>query len=426
MHDADFAQLKAGISAYCEAHHDFSFKPNNPIVRLHEPTFGADEIAAVLEVMLSTQVTMGPKVKAFERAFADSGGWPHGVMVNSGSSANLLVVAALVNPDLPDRLHPGDEVIVPALSWSTTVWPLVQHGLIPVLVDIDPRTLNIDPGEVERAIGPRTRAVMPVHVYGNPCDMDALTDICRRRNLLLIEDCCEALGASYGGRPVGGFGAVGTFSFYFSHHIATMEGGICVTEDTRLAELMRILRAHGWVRETEHPSTWTDQYPDIPSRFLFVNSGYNLRPMEVSGAMGTLQLPKLAGFVEKRRHNADWFSKRFARYGDFFSLQQETKGGKHSWFGLPVRITRKAPFDRAALTGWFEERMIETRPIICGNIARQPAMRLYHHRTVGDLAHADEVMRASFSFGIHQHIDEGARSHVANALDSFVARHAGA
>jgi CDP-6-deoxy-D-xylo-4-hexulose-3-dehydrase len=175
--DPLLAGVHAAIEAYCAAHHDFRFKPNDPVVRLHEPTFSADEIKAAVDVLLSTRVTMGPKVLAFEREYADTFGFKHAVMNNSGSSANLLAVAALVNPSTPNHLNAGDEVIVPALSWSTTIWPIVQCGFVPVIVDIDPLTLNIDPNEIERAISPRTRAIMPVHVYGNPCDMTALRDI---------------------------------------------------------------------------------------------------------------------------------------------------------------------------------------------------------------------------------------------------------
>src|SRR5215469_10738021 len=196
-----FEKIVAGVREYCDEQLDFTFDPKHPIIRLHEPTFGADEINAALECLLSTRVTMGPKVREFEKMFASHFGWNHGLMNNSGSSANLLAVAALANPVCKDGLKPGDEVIVPALSWSTTVWPIIQCGLVPVIVDIDPATLNIDPNEIERAIGPKTRGVMIVPVYGNPCAMDAIVDICKRRSLTLIEDCCEALGAFYDGRP---------------------------------------------------------------------------------------------------------------------------------------------------------------------------------------------------------------------------------
>jgi CDP-6-deoxy-D-xylo-4-hexulose-3-dehydrase len=365
---------------------------------------------------------MGEKVRGFERVFAGAYGWAHGVMNNSGSSANLLAVAALANPATEDGLKPGDEVIVPALSWSTTVWPLIQLGLVPVIVDIDPATLNIAPEAIERAIGARTRAVMIVPVYGNPCDMDAITEICRRRNLLLIEDCCEALGAFYDGKAVGRFGRAATFSFYYSHHMTTLEGGITMTDDFELAELMRILRAHGWTREAEDKARWHDRYPEFDKRFLFVNLGYNLRPTELAGAMGLVQLPKLAEFVRIRRDNAAWFAGRLSQYGEFFDVQKELPKAESSWFGFPVILKPGAPFTVAELTSHLNAAGIETRPIICGNIARQPALKLYQHRTDGEMTHADRVMDRAFSFGNHQAIDELARRYVTDRIEEFLKR----
>lgn len=413
-------QVHDSVAAYCQAQHDFAFKSGAPIVRLHEPTFGPEEINAALDCMLTTNVTMGAKVKAFERQFSDKYGWKNGVMVNSGSSANLLAVAALANPETEDALKPGDEVIVPALSWSTTVWPLVQCGLVPVIVDIDPATLNIDPKEIERAIGPKTRGVMIVPVYGNPCDMDAIVEICRRRSLTLIEDCCEALGAFYDGKPVGKFGRVGTFSFYFSHHMTTLEGGICVTDDFDYAETMRILRAHGWIREVEDKERWIKRYPEIHPRFLFVNSGYNLRATELQGAMGSVQLPKLDGYIERRRENAVWLRRALGQYGAVLDFQEETPKGKHSWFGFAITVRENAPFKVQELMNALEAAHVETRPVICGNIARQPAMKLYPHRVVGDLRHASAVMDRGFSFGIHQDVDGAARDYIAEQFRHFL------
>lgn len=413
-------KVRAAIEEYCRDHHRFSFDATSPVVRLHEPTFGADEIMAAVECLLTTRVTLGDKVKAFEREFASRYGWSHAVMNNSGSSANLLAVAAIANPETKDGLKPGDEVIVPALSWSTTVWPLVQLGLVPVVVDIDPATLNIDPAQIERAVGPKTRGVMIVPVYGNPCDMTAIVDICQRRNLVLIEDCCEALGAYYDGIPVGRFGRVATFSFYYSHHITTLEGGICVTQDFELAEMMRVLRAHGWVRELDKPEPYLNRYPDIDKRFLFINVGYNLRPTELAGAMGSVQLPKLDAFVDARRDGAAWFRRAFAQFEDFFTFQEETPKGRSSWFGFPLRIRKGAPFTVADLTKALNQASIETRPIICGNIARQPAMKLYPHRVVGDLKHATDVMLNAFSFGNHQDVNQPARDYIAGKVAEFV------
>lgn len=413
--------LRAALEARWADHAPRPFDPSRPAVRLHETTYGTREIAAALECLLTTRVTMGAKVLGFEAAFGKHFGFAHATMVNSGSSANLLAVAALANPATAQRLQPGDEVIVPALSWSTTVWPLVQHGLVPVVVDIDPRTLNVDPAQVERAVGPKTRGLMIVHVYGNPCDMAALADIVRRRDLILIEDCCEAIGASYRGRSVGRFGRVGTFSFYYSHHITTLEGGMCATGEEELAETMRILRAHGWVREVEHKERYLKAYPDIHPRFLFVNQGYNLRPTELQGAMGSVQLPRLPGFVRVRAGNAAYWRKRFAAYADVFQIQEETPGGSHSWFGFPMYVRRTAPFTARELTAFLEKRRIETRPLICGNIAEQPGLKLFAHRTMGEMPHARHVMRSGFTFGNHQAVNQAARRYVADAVDEFLA-----
>jgi CDP-6-deoxy-D-xylo-4-hexulose-3-dehydrase len=412
--------VKSSVENYCNYAHDHSFDPRSPVVRLHEPTFGASEINAAVECLLTTQVTMGVKVRNFEREFSDYHNFRHGVMVNSGSSANLLAIATLVNVETEDCLKPGDEVIVPALSWSTTVWPLVQSGLVPVIVDIDPETLNIDPTEIEKAIGPRTRAIMIVPVYGNPCDMETILEICNRKQLVLIEDCCEALGATYAGKPVGKFGRVGTYSFYYSHHMTTLEGGICVTDDTTFAENMRIIRAHGWLREVEDKSPWLEKYPGIDERFLFVNLGFNLRATELQGAMGSVQLPKLNSFVEARRQNANWYRKEFSRFEDLFEFQKETPNGEHSWFGFPMKVRADAPFTVNELREALAEAHIESRPIICGNIAQQPAMKLYNHRVVGDLANATNVMLRGFSFGNHQAIDLAAKEYVSQSLQDFI------
>lgn len=378
-------------------------------VKLHEPTFCEEEIQAAVGVLRSTMVTQGEKVSDLERRF-----WPNGYAVacNSGSSANLLAIAALKSQGF---LKDGDEVIVSALSWSTTVWPLVQHGLIPVLVDCD-STLNIDPNEVERAIGPKTRAIMPVHVYGNPCDMTALLDICQRHSLLLVEDCCEALGAQYQGRPVGSFGLVGTFSFYFSHHITTLEGGIVVTSNSGLDDMLRIQRSHGWVRDVKNPEAFTTDYPDIDPRFLFVDLGYNLRMTELQAAIGLCQLPKLAPIVEHRRRIHALYRERLDGFPRL-RFQKETVGGKSSCFGFNIILDG---LDRTYFALELNDHGIETRPIICGNLALQPGMQKYSHRAVGDLFNATSVMRNGLSIGCHQNVSEKDVAHVVETIDRFI------
>jgi CDP-6-deoxy-D-xylo-4-hexulose-3-dehydrase len=418
--DKNLQSLHNNIREYCDSHHNFSFNPENPVVRLHEPTFGADEIIAAVDVLLSTRVTMGPKVLAFENQFSKLHHHNHGVTSNSGSSANLLAIAALSNPAIADGFRPGDEVIVPALSWSTTVWPLIQHNLIPVIVDIDPLTFNIDPSQIERAIGPKTRGIMPVHVYGNPCDMSAITTICKKHNLILVEDCCEALGAKYNHTEVGRFGRVGTFSFYFSHHITMLEGGITVTDDFELSELMRVLRAHGWTRELEDKQQYVDKFSDFDPRFLFVNLGYNLRITELQAAMGLEQLPKLADFVAKRRENSLAWKDELSQYADFFDFQHDTKNAESSYFGFPLILKKNGPISLPKISKFLNNAGIETRPIICGNISKQPAMKMYQHRIVGDLANSNHIMENGFSFGNHQAIGQEARSYVNSNIDRFL------
>jgi CDP-6-deoxy-D-xylo-4-hexulose-3-dehydrase len=411
------------VAAYSKLEHNFEFDPQAPVIRLHEPTFGSDEINAAISVLLSTRVTMGPKVKEFERSFSQKYTHSFGVMNNSGSSANLLAVAALTNPVTEGRLRPGDEVIVPALSWSTTLWPLIQCGLVPVIVDIDPKTFNIDPNEVERAISPKTRGLMPVHVYGNPCDMDALTAICDKHDLVMIEDCCEALGASYKQIPVGKFGRVGTFSFYFSHHMTTLEGGMCVTDDFKLSELMRILRAHGWVREVDDPAAYLEKYPEFDPRFLFVNLGYNLRATELQAVIGSVQLPKLPSFVDSRRLITRKWQTDLAKFEGFFDFQAETENGFSSCFGFPLIRKTNAPFELRSLNKFLNSKNIETRPIICGNIARQPAMKMFEHKVVGDLKHSTNVMQNGFSFGNHQSVGEVGCEYVTSVIEEFFRQH---
>jgi CDP-6-deoxy-D-xylo-4-hexulose-3-dehydrase len=412
--------IHAGIRDYCKQKFNFKFDPQNPSIKLHEPTFAADEIIAAIDVLLSTNVTMGPKVRSFEDAYCQKFDHKNCIMSNSGSSANLLAVAALVNPATSNHLIPGDEVIVPALSWSTTVWPLIQCGLVPVIVDIDLTTLNICPDAVRRAIGPRTKAIKIVHVYGNPCDMDSIMQICKEFNLQLIEDTCESMGASYRGTPLGKFGRAGTFSTYFSHHITTLEGGLTVSEDDDFSEVMRALRAHGWVRELRTREQKLAEHPNIDPRFLFVNIGYNLRATELQGAMGTVQLPKLDEFISIRKENSAVWRNDLDRWSNYFEFQTETEGGTSSWFGFPMIIKENAPFSRRNFQAFMSDANIETRPIIAGNIAEQPALKMYPHRISGALSNSDRVMSGGVTFGNHQFVDKNARDYATAAVAEFM------
>jgi CDP-6-deoxy-D-xylo-4-hexulose-3-dehydrase len=389
---------------------------------LHVPSFGADEVNEAVECLLSTRVTMGDKVRRFEGLWADYLGVAEAVMVNSGSSANLVAAAALVNPSFPRPLVPGDEVIVPAVAWSTTYFPLVNVGLVPVLADVDLDTFTIDPAAAARAVGPRTRALMPVHLLGNACDMRALGALAARHDLVIVEDTCEAHGARFEGKMVGTFGAMGTFSFYFSHHISTIEGGMLVTDDPALADLARMLRAHGWTRDVKRKPKIVNA--PIDERFLFVNLGYNLRPMELQGAFGLHQVAKLEPFIKTRRDNVDYWNAALRPHARWLREcpGRDTNGSRSVWFGYPITVRPQAPFSREELVRFLEGKRIETRPIMAGNFRDQPAIGLFPHRIAGPLDNAELVMRQSFFIGNHHAITERDRAYVVECVDEFMAR----
>ena len=421
MSNADRDRLLSALQACLEPGEPPPFRHGETRIPLIAPGYGWEEVWEALDSLLSGRVTMGEKVRSFEAAFARYLGVRHAVMVNSGSSANLLALAALTSPLLERPLAPGDEVITPAVTWATTVWPIAQAGLTPVLVDVDAASLNIDPEQIERAITPRTRAIMLVHLLGRPCAMDAIAKIAARHELLLIEDACEAHGAAHRGRKVGSLGDVATFSFYFSHHMTTIEGGILVTDSAALADLARTLRAFGWARDSAQAERHAAAHPEIDPRFLFVGTGYNLRPTELQAAFGLQQLPRLDPFVEQRRANAAYWTERLAPLAPQLALTEEEPGTRHAWFAYPVTVAEDAAFSREQLVAHLEARGVETRPIMAGNIAEQPAMATIAHRVVGELPNARAIHRRAFFFGNHQAIGEQERTAIADYLGEFLA-----
>jgi CDP-4-dehydro-6-deoxyglucose reductase, E1 len=389
-------------------------------IKLHETTFGEEEIQAACEQMRTTNVTMGAKVREFEEQCAAYFGSKYCVMSNSGSSANLLAVAALCSPMTDERLKPGDEVIVPALSWATSVWPIIQYGLVPVFVDCDINTYNATPELIEAAITPKTRAIMVVHVYGNPCQIDAIMGIAKKHNIRVIEDTCESMGATYNNKHVGAFGDIGTMSLYYSHHITTFEGGLSFTDSFELSEQMRILRAHGWSREADNKQMYNDMYPDIDPRFLFVGLGYNLRPTEVQAVIGMKQLSKLDGIINSRRLAHSEYCNGLDKYSDFFLFQEELRCGKSSQFGFGMVLRDDCPFTLKQISSYLQSREVETRPIIAGNIARHPALRTYIHGISGKLENCDEIMQRGFAIGCHQAVDTASVDYVVKCFDDFM------
>jgi CDP-6-deoxy-D-xylo-4-hexulose-3-dehydrase len=388
---------------------------------------GTDEIEAAKAALDSGQLTMGPRVRAFEAEFADWVGASHAVMVNSGSSANLLMVDALLRPtSSTPLLEAGDEVIVPGLAWPTTVWPLAQLGLIPVFADVDPATLAIDLESARSVVGPRTRGMFLIHPLGRAVDLRAYQAFCTANSLRLLEDCCESLGAHWDGSHVGTTGIASSFSFYFSHHISTVEGGMVVTDDLGLADDLRGLRAHGWVRDRSDRAAWVAEHPGFDPRFLFVTMGYNVRPTEIQAAIGSVQLRRLDEMLFARESlaravrgwlgaSAPWLELIGAETLDAMTPANRS-GRTNSWMTLPLRVGPDAPVDRDTVVDHFERNGVETRPIIAGNLARHPAIRQVVHRCAPSMDACDALLRETFMIGCHPVLSTGSLTTLERAI----------
>ncbi len=417
------ADLMANIKSYFSLHEGWAC--DGPWkIPLSIPSYGWEEVCEVVDSLLAGHVTMGAKVRRFEAMFAEYVGVKHAVMVNSGSSANLCALTALAHPGRARPIEPGDEVIVPAVPWSTAVYPVIQVGAVPVFVDVTADNFSMDVEQLRRAITPKTRGIVVVHLLGRPAAMGPIMEVAEEFGLYVVEDSCEAHGAMIDGKKVGSFGHLSTFSFFFSHHISTIEGGMVLTDDDELADLVRAIRAHGWVREMSGRREIAERHSRIDSRYLFVTSGYNVRPTDLQGGFGIHQLPRLDAFIEQRQETARYWSRQLAAYDAYVDLPLEPANSRCVWFAYPILLKPSAPFSRAELAGFLEERGIETRPVMAGNMAEQPVMGLYHHRKVGDLEVAQWVNDHGVLIGNHHGVGEAEREHVAQALRDFMAGYA--
>ena len=375
-----------------------------------------EEIRAIEEVLASGRFTMGERVLEFESAFADAVGARYAVMVNSGSSANLLAIGALHHCSGIRPLQPGDEVIVPAVSWGTTYYPVHQYGLRLVFVDINLSTLNMDVAQVKAALSERTRAILAVNLLGAPNDFSQLSQVCADNDLILLEDNCESLGATFDGRQTGTFGALGTFSFFFSHHMSTMEGGMVVTDDRELAEILVSLRAHGWTRELPADnSVYPKQGSEFDDLYRFVLPGYNVRPLEIEAAAGLTQLRKLPKMLEQRRANAAHFVDLFGARDDVI-IQRPL--GDSSWFGFSLVLAGALTGRRPAVVDALARAGIESRPIVAGDFTKNPVVTRLEHRVVGSLDNAQRIDRDGLFVGNHHFPLTDELAHLAKVLDS--------
>ncbi len=358
------------------------------------------EVEAIQKVIKKGMYSMSTEVQICEKQFADYLKSKYCVMVSSGSTANLIMVASLFycknNP-----LQRGDEVIVPAVSWSTTYYPLYQYGLKLKFVDIDVETLNYDLSALESAITEKTRMIMIVNLLGNPNEFTKINTMIQNKNIRLIEDNCESLGATYKQQQAGTFGVMGTYSCFFSHHISTMEGGFVTTDDEELYHILLCLRAHGWTRNLpkENLVTGTKSENAFVEAFKFVLPGYNVRPLEMSGAIGQEQIKKLPQFIDMRRKNAAVFVDLFKNHSDFY-IQKEI--GDSSWFGFSFVIKPTSKINRLDLIDYLTKSGVECRPIVTGNFAKNEVLKWFDYEIHGDLKNADRIDEHGFFVGNHQ------------------------
>ena len=363
---------------------------------LAESSWGEEEINAMRRVIEADHFTMGEKVKQFETAYAKKFGVKYAVMTNSGSSANLVGLASFFFKQ-ENPLKPGDEVIVPSISWATTYYPLQQYGLKLKFLDVELDTLNIDISKLEEALTPKTKMIIAVSILGNPCSLDVIRKFCDDNGLYLFEDNCESMGAELNGKFCGTFGDIGTFSTFFSHHISTMEGGIILTENEETFHLMKSLRAHGWTRDLPYDSTIYDRgEDDFYEGYRFILPGYNARPLDLSGAIGIEQLKKLDSMIAIRRKNAEVFVSLFSK-DDRFIIQKEN--GKSSWFSFTIVLNPKYAIDRSSVMEAMRTAEIEFRIITGGCFLRHDVIKYFNYEIVGEIVNANIAHDRGFFVG---------------------------
>jgi CDP-6-deoxy-D-xylo-4-hexulose-3-dehydrase len=429
-------ELREQILALTRAHHEAQvappFIPGETPVPVAGRVHDADEVERLVDASLDMWLTAGRYAEEFERRFAALLGVRHALLCNSGSSANLLAVSALTSPRLgARRLQPGDEVLTVAAGFPTTVNPIIQNGLVPVFVDIEPETWNVDVDRLAAAVGPRTKAIVLAHTLGNPFDLDAVSKLARERGLWLVEDCCDAIGSTYRGEPCGSFGDVSTASFYPAHHLTMGEGGAVMTKRPLLRTLVESFRDWGrdcWCGPGEENTCgkrYCQQLGELPygydHKYTYSHLGYNLKLTDMQAAVGVAQLDKLAGFGDARRRNWQTLRSALAGFEDVLILPRATEGADPSWFGFALAVRPGAPFTRDDLLAHLERRRVATRLLFGGNLTRQPAYRGVDYRIAGDLGVSDLAAGAAFWLGVYPGLTSEMLDHVIDSLHEFLA-----
>lgn len=428
-------QIRDLVGEYAElAHAPKPFVPGLNPVPVSGKVIGTPELQAMVDASLDGWLTTGRFNALFEQRLADFLGVKHAITVNSGSSANLVAFSTLTSPRLGSRaIKPGDEVIGVAAGFPTTVNPILQFGAVPVFVDVDLATHNIDAGKIKAAISPKTRAIMLAHSLGNPFNLEVVTELCRKYGLWLVEDCCDALGATYGGRMVGTFGDIATLSFYPAHHITMGEGGAVFTNDAELKLIAESFRdwgrdcycAPGKDNTCNKRFCWTcrELGGDLPDgydhKYTYSHLGYNLKITDMQAACALAQMDRLDGFIAARRANFAWLRERLQPCAQFLHLPEATPKSDPSWFGFLLTLKESAGVRRNDLIDYLEQNKIGTRLLFAGNLIKQPYMAGRAYRVSGDLVNTDIVMNQSFWVGVYPGLDEARLDFIAHKIEEF-------
>jgi CDP-4-dehydro-6-deoxyglucose reductase, E1 len=394
--------------------------------------FDEQEIISAVDASLDFWLTEGRYSEQFAEKIADFLGVENVLLTNSGSSANLLAFAALTSEKLGDkRLKPGDEVISVAAGFPATITPIIQYGLVPVFIDVDPDTYNIDIKEAEKAVTEKTRCIFIAHTLGNPFDLDAVMHLAKKHNLWVIEDNCDAFGSRYKGKLTGTFGHLATISFYPAHHITTGEGGAVVTGDPLLAQLVRAFR--DWGRDcycaggenNTCGKRFSQKFGDLPvgydHKYVYSEIGYNLKMTDIQAAIGSAQMEKLELFCEKRRENFKKHFSVFSKYPQYFSLPKATEGADPAWFAFIVTVKTDAPFTRDQITSHLNEKLIETRNLFAGNITKQPGFVGKNWRIADNLDVTNFIMSNTFFLGTYPGLTDDMFDYLEKVVDEYIA-----
>lgn len=415
------------------AHADKTFVPGTSPVPVSGRVYGFEEMQALVESGLDFWLTTGRFNDAFENRLAEYFGLPHVLTVNSGSSANLVALASLTSPWFKeDALKPGDEIITCATGFPTTVSPSLLYGLTPVFVDVHIPTYNIAPNAIEAAVSERTRAIMIAHTLGNPFDLGAVMKIAEKHDLWVIEDCCDALGATYNGKLVGTFGDIGTLSFYPAHHITMGEGGAVFMRRGKIRRAAESMR--DWGRDCYcapgKDNTCGKRFEwklgDLPEgydhKYIYTHAGFNLKITDMQAAVGLAQLDRLTDFIASRRRNFDRLRQSLADLEEFFILPEATPGSEPSWFGFPLTVRENVAFERDQLLVFLNKRLIGTRLLFGGNLVRQPFMTGRTYRISGTLDNSDVVMRRAFWLGVYPGLSSSAIDYISDCMHEFCSK----